>query len=60
MRDTDSFFFLTPIVCTGDRTLKNGILDLFIRRMQDVEVRQQLIKAKVDLYDALKKALECE
>ena len=40
----------------GRETLK----DLFIGRIRDVDVQQQLIKAKADLDDTFKLALECE
>ena len=39
---------------------KETLKDLFIGRIRDVEVQQQLIKAKVDLDGTFKLALECE
>ena len=39
---------------------KETLKDLFIGRIRDVEVQQQLIKAKADLDGTFKLALECE
>ena len=39
---------------------KETLKDLFIGRIRDVEVKQQLIKAKADLDGTFKLALECE
>ena len=39
---------------------RDTLKDLFIGRIRDVDVQQQLIKAKVDLDDTFKLALECE
>ena len=39
---------------------KETLKDLFIGRNRDVDVHQQLIKAKADLDDTFKLALECE
>ena len=39
---------------------RDTLKDFFIGRIRDVDVQQQLIKAKVDLDDTFKLALECE
>ena len=39
---------------------RETLKDLFIGRVRDVDVQQQLIKAKADLNDTFKLALECE
>ena len=39
---------------------RDTLKDLFIGRIRDVHVQQQLIKAKADLDDTFKLALECE
>ena len=39
---------------------RETLKDLFIGRIRDVDVQQQLIKAKADLDDTFKLALECE
>ena len=39
---------------------RDTLKDLFIGRIRDVDVQQQLIKAKVDLDDTFKLALKCE
>ena len=48
-------------LCNGPNAQERDTLkDLFIGRIRDVDVQQQLIKAKVDLDDTFKLALECE
>ena len=39
---------------------RETLKDLFIGRIRDVDVQEQLIKAKADLDDTFKLALECE
>ena len=38
---------------------RDALKDLFIGQIRDVDVQQQLIKAKADLDDTFKLALEC-
>ena len=39
---------------------RDTLKDLFIGRIRDVDVKQKLIKAKLDLDDTFKLTLECE